>query len=195
MKSKEEIQLQIIAAAEDRFCHYGFGKTTMAEIAKDCQMSAANIYRFFESKKEILIGIALSNFIDTEKKLREILKKPDYTAAARLELFVITMLHCTHDLYANKPKINESCDVICQENFDLVFRHKEKKTAYIAEILAEGNRTNEFEVEDVLSTANTIIKGTALVQVPLFMTLYTYEQLEHDAKAIINLFICGIVKK
>ena len=49
MKSRQEIAEQIIAAAEKRFFYYGFGKTTMAEIASDCDMSPANIYRFFVS--------------------------------------------------------------------------------------------------------------------------------------------------
>ncbi len=42
---------KIMEAAMARFSYYGFGKTTMAEIAKDCGMSAANIYRFFENKR------------------------------------------------------------------------------------------------------------------------------------------------
>ncbi|GAV21360.1 bacterial regulatory proteins, TetR family [Mariprofundus micogutta] len=37
---------RIVAAARQRFSHYGYGKTTMAEIASDCQMSVGNLYRF-----------------------------------------------------------------------------------------------------------------------------------------------------
>ncbi|NOQ82264.1 MAG: TetR family transcriptional regulator, partial [Methylophaga sp.] len=35
---------QILSATEIRFSQYGYNKTTMAEIAKDCGMSAANLY-------------------------------------------------------------------------------------------------------------------------------------------------------
>ena len=44
----EEIRTQILDAAEARFRTYGFGKTTMAEIASDIDMSTANLYRYFE---------------------------------------------------------------------------------------------------------------------------------------------------
>ena len=49
----EEIQQLILTAAQERFSQFGFNKTTMAEIAKDCKMSASNIYRFFDNKLEI----------------------------------------------------------------------------------------------------------------------------------------------
>ena len=40
-KTVDEIKNQILDAAFARFGQYGLGKTTMAEIAKDCDMSAA----------------------------------------------------------------------------------------------------------------------------------------------------------
>ena len=54
----EEIQQRILHAAEERFQQYGYNKTTMAEIARDCDMSAANLYRYFENK--LAIGAALN---------------------------------------------------------------------------------------------------------------------------------------
>ena len=49
----ETISDTILAAAMRRFEQFGYSKTTMAEIAADCDMSAANIYRYFENKLEI----------------------------------------------------------------------------------------------------------------------------------------------
>ena len=40
----DETALRILEAASDRFLHYGYGKTTMSEIAKDCNMSTGNLY-------------------------------------------------------------------------------------------------------------------------------------------------------
>ena len=49
-----DVRSQIIEAANARFKHYGYGKTTMAEIAADSGMSAANLYRYFKNKQEII---------------------------------------------------------------------------------------------------------------------------------------------
>ena len=43
----------IIDAAIRRFSEYGYNKTTMAEIAEDAAMSAANLYRYFKNKQDI----------------------------------------------------------------------------------------------------------------------------------------------
>ena len=87
MKTQEEISRQILSAAEERFKHYGFNKTTMAEIAKDCDMSAANIYRFYDSKEEILAALVDGIFRQTEDLLREVISRPGISSAERLEAF------------------------------------------------------------------------------------------------------------
>ena len=48
---------QIILAAKERFLHYGYPKTTMAEVAADCNMSPGNLYRYFKGKLDIAIEI------------------------------------------------------------------------------------------------------------------------------------------
>ncbi len=44
---------QIIAAANEHFRHYGYNKTTVADLAKAIGLSTAYIYKFFESKRAI----------------------------------------------------------------------------------------------------------------------------------------------
>ncbi len=45
----DEVRERIVEAANARFSHYGFNKTTLAEIAGDCSMSTTNLYRYFEA--------------------------------------------------------------------------------------------------------------------------------------------------
>ena len=58
MNEKLDTREQILHAAMERIMHYGYAKTTMAEIARDCGMSAGNIYRFFASKIDIAEAMA-----------------------------------------------------------------------------------------------------------------------------------------
>ena len=44
---------EIVATAERLFRTLGYQKTTMADIAKELEMSSANVYRFFASKAEL----------------------------------------------------------------------------------------------------------------------------------------------
>ncbi|WP_131114813.1 TetR/AcrR family transcriptional regulator [Lichenihabitans psoromatis] len=51
-------QEMILGAAETCFVNAGFHRTTMQDIAKAAAMSPANIYRYFDSKQAVVIGIA-----------------------------------------------------------------------------------------------------------------------------------------
>ena len=48
----------IVEVAERHFKRYGYGKTTIVEIASDCAMSHANVYRFFRNKAELADAVA-----------------------------------------------------------------------------------------------------------------------------------------
>src|SRR5258707_12937766 len=50
---EHERREQIISAARDHFRHYGYSKTTVADLAKAIGLSTAYIYKFFDSKKAI----------------------------------------------------------------------------------------------------------------------------------------------
>ena len=53
MAEELQTQAEIISAARSRFRRFGYAKTSMQEIAEDCGMSAANIYRYYENKQAI----------------------------------------------------------------------------------------------------------------------------------------------
>ena len=50
MAEKDTVREKIVEAAKKRFSHFGYAKTTMAEVAADCEMSPGNLYRFFPGK-------------------------------------------------------------------------------------------------------------------------------------------------
>ena len=71
----EEISTRILDAAEARFRTYGFGKTTMAEIASDIDMSTANLYRYYENKLAIGAAMAGRCFCSREEVLNEVVAR------------------------------------------------------------------------------------------------------------------------
>jgi AcrR family transcriptional regulator len=50
---------KIVRAAEARFRHYGYEKTTVADIAKDLKVSTAYVYKFYESKLALNEAVAV----------------------------------------------------------------------------------------------------------------------------------------
>src|SRR6201999_2183477 len=62
MAEKDNIREQIVSAAKKRFSHFGYAKTTMAEVATDCAMSPGNLYRLFPGKLDIAEAIATEDY-------------------------------------------------------------------------------------------------------------------------------------
>ena len=188
----EEINSLILDKAVDRFIRYGFGKTTMVEIAKDCGMSAGNLYRYFESKFDIGVGVAQLYICKAEQILRDVLKRPGLSPSQRLEAFVLEKLRFMHSQIIEQPNVQDLVDYILDDRWDLVERHRDVQNSLMAEILSEGNRTGEFNVSDVVHTANAIYALTTKFRLPHFIKNVTLEGLEQEAKAGVDLMIRGI---
>ncbi len=192
MDEREQTQKKIMDAAKARFRQYGFNKTTMVEIAKDCGMSAANIYRFFEGKNDIATEMAKDFFRDTEDALREVILRPNLTPVERLRLFTWQALQCNHSMYNEEPKIGEVVDFISEKRYDLIDRHVDTIISLIAEILAEGNRNGIFGVKDIVSTGEIFLKATLLFHCPYLMERHTFAELENYCELVVNLLVRGL---
>jgi len=188
----EEIKSLILDKAVDRFIRYGFGKTTMVEIAKDCGMSAGNLYRYFESKFDIGVGVAQLYICKAEQILRDVLKRPGLSPSQRLEAFVLEKLRFMHSQIIEQPNVQDLVDYILDDRWDLVEAHRDVQNSLMSEILSEGNRTGEFNVSDVVHTANAIYAMTTKFRLPHFIKNVTLEGLEQEAKAAVDLMIRGL---
>jgi AcrR family transcriptional regulator len=190
-----EVRRQILDAAEQRFRTYGYRKTTMAEIAEDTRMSAANLYRYFESKEDIAASCAQRCLGERLELLREVIRAPGLQASERLERFVLTMLRYTYEQTHHQRKINELVESIALERPAIAHQKNEAERALIAEILAQGNASGELDVLDIIATAQVVHASLALFSEPVFMPLYSLEELEQSARGVASLLVRGLGRR
>src|SRR6267142_2833486 len=114
---------RILVVAERLFREIGYQKTTVADIAKVLRMSPANVYRYFDSKKAIHEGVA-----------RELMKTINRMNAER---------------YVGNSKLHEMVENAMQESWQVCVAHMEQITGTIAEVIASGAASGEFEAPDV----------------------------------------------
>jgi AcrR family transcriptional regulator len=194
-QEKTETREQILEAARERFRQFGYGKTTMAEIAGDCRMSAANLYRFFENKHDIGAALACSCLADDEARLKETLKRPGLNAAQRLEAFILETLHYTYEQWQEQPRIGELVQAVISMRADLVQQHQQAKTRLLAELLRAGNESGEFDVPDPEHIAGTILVAIIALDVPFFLGMYSKDQLETIGHDVAALILKGLLKR
>ncbi len=188
-------RLLILEAAEKRYREIGYGKTTMAEIADDVGMSAANLYRYFKNKNEIGCACAKRCMGERIDRLRVVVRKPGLTSVDRLREYVQESLTYSYENAGTDQKINELVQKILNERKDLVHEKVETEIGLIAEILAQGNSSGEFSVHEVFVTARNIQTAIIMFNVPTFLGLYPFEEFQEMADGVVDLMLTGLIPR
>ena len=185
---------RILEAANARFRQYGYSKTTMNEISADCDMSAANIYRFFENKQGIGAILVGRHFTEEAEKLREIVRRRGQ-ASVRLKDFAFALLEHNYSRTADQPKISELVQMICTERFDVLDLHVRTKRSLLAELLATGNASGEFDVADCDESAATVSAALIMFDFPPLMKRNSLGELRDRAEKVVELLLQGLKKR
>ncbi len=191
----DELRQQILSAAEQRFRQYGYNKTTMAEIATDCTMSAANLYRYFENKLDIGANLACQCLDNEITTLKSIVNEQQLSVTARLRRFVMANLQLTHGQWSDTPRINEMVMAICNERMDIVDQHFHKKHALMVDLLTQGHMQDVFDIADSETTADAVLTACTLFNVPMLMPLYSLDVFEDKATKLVDLLLKGLLKR
>lgn len=191
-ETTETIKNDILDKAFARFGHYGFGKTTMAEIAKDCDMSAGNLYRYFVNKKEIGAGCARRCMQQKLELVREIVRNNKLNPDSKLKRFALDVLNYMHQQFSDQPALMELVDFISRERWDIVQQYMEQERSLLSEILSEGNRSAEYKVADVMETSKWIQASLIKFISPRYMDAFSLEELQREATGVTVLLTQGL---
>jgi AcrR family transcriptional regulator len=193
--SSDDVQQQILDAASERFTQYGYNKTTMAEIAKDCGMSAANLYRHFENKLDIGANLACSCLTTKTSAIHTVVQQKDTPASKRLQDIILSNLNYTYGQWSENPRMNEMVNAICGARMDIVDDYRLNEHTLLVELLEDGITKGEFVIDDIDDTAYAITAAITMFNTPLLMSIYTLEEFTSKANSVIKLLLNGILKK
>lgn len=188
----DEVCERIIEAAEERFTHYGYGKTTMAELARDCDMSSGNLYRFFPSKLDIAEEICRRASIQSADALTAILDSPGMTAAERLKEFLFQDLRTTFHALEKNHRIVEMAQLITAERPEFHNEGLKRERDVLAGILTMGRDAGEFEVANPDFTAEMIQAATLKFSYPQLFSRLSLEKLELELDGVYQLIVRGL---
>ena len=142
-----DVRERILVTAERLFREVGYQKTTVADIARALRMSPANVYRFFDSKKSINLGVARRLMGQVEAQSQAIAEAPG-NAAKRLRDLLTSIHRMNSARYVADAKMHEMVAVAMEENWDVCRPHMECITGIIAKVIADGMVAGEFHVCD-----------------------------------------------
>lgn len=162
----DETRNRILSEAERLFRHYGYAKTTVADIADACRMSSANVYRFFASKSQINEAICDRIISDIEAKLHRIAIAQS-PASQRLQQFIELAARHAAETYVHDKKVHDMVVVAMEEQWGSIKRHLQARTGMVADIIASGISSGEFRAQDPFRAAKCVHAALAAYSHPV----------------------------
>ncbi|MBD9375044.1 TetR/AcrR family transcriptional regulator [Rhizobium sp. ARZ01] len=157
----ENVQ-RILDAAERLFRHYGYTKTNVADIARDLQMSPANIYRFFSSKSEIHQALARRMLQAQYEVLAGNAARP-LSASDRLRDHLLLQNRMTVETMMDEEKVHEMVLVAMDQQWSVIQEHLVDLRKLVQGLIEQGIAAGEFREQNPVVAAECFINcGAAL---------------------------------
>lgn len=187
----DETARQILNAASRRFLHYGYKKTTMSEIAEDCNMSTGNLYRYFPSKLDIAESFVAVLRRDHIARLRKVLERTELTPARKLREFFVKKFELSYERFHDKPKVFELSSSLLQERPKVALEWEAAEGRVLAEILLQGDQEGSFAIDDAPQTAKILQDAAYRFTSPAVFLEGEFEELAAELNGVIDLVIDG----
>ncbi len=192
MDEKAQTRERILHAAMTRIKHYGYGKTTMAEIAADCGMSPGNIYRFFEAKIDIAEAMARRHYSEQQAESAAIARRRDLTPDQRLREIFIKRMRDNYVLVEENAKILEVAQVLTTERPIFSNEQLAHERVFLAALLEEGAQQGVFIKGDYEFIAEMLQSATAKFSFPQLFSQLTLAKLERELAGVLDLMLNGL---
>lgn len=192
MAEKDTIREQIVQAAKKRFSHFGYAKTTMAEVATDCAMSPGNLYRFYPGKLDIAEAIATEDYSKHLEHMRKLAVTPAKDARQRLHDLLFEELRRTYHKLEKDPRAYEMALVISRERPEFANWMLREERKILVELMDEAERRGEFVPENKEFTAEMIQAATMKFRYPQLWSKLTLPKLERELEGVIALLLNGL---
>ena len=192
MDREDGIRDAILSAADGRIARFGYRRTTIADIARDCGLSPARIYTFFSGKLELAAAIerredaALAASMDREAHRH----KGRYGAALRALL--LREVRATHRRFAAKPGAVDLSRRLSEGRPGHDPEALERRRAVLAGLLAQANEAGEFAVRDPHDMAGVIQSATARFRDPAVAVRCEIRALVREAEGVVELILDGL---
>jgi len=192
MDEKAATRDRILEAAMNRIKHYGYGKTTMAEIAADCDMSPGNIYRFFEAKIDIAEAMARKHYAAEFAATSAIARRKDLPADRKLKEMMLRQMRQNYRMFEDNAKILEVAEVLSRERPLFFNELMAQERVLFRAVLEDGVEAGLFRIDDPEFTAEMIQSATMKFSLPQLFSKLSLPKLERELDGVLTLIFNGL---
>ena len=141
---EHSIRHQIIEAAGEHFSHYGYGKTTVSDLAKAIGFSKAYIYKFFDSKQAIGEAICTNTLSAIVAAVEQAVAGAP-TPTEQFRRMFKSLVTMGASLFFNDRKLYDIAAYACAEQWPSARAYSQRVSEILMAVVREGRETGEFE--------------------------------------------------
>jgi AcrR family transcriptional regulator len=138
---------RILQETERLLGSFGHNKIRVADVADACGFSAANVYRYFSSRRGILDTLASHYLREAERIALACAICSGASARDRLRGFLTGLNTALISLSDSEPQLGELLADAAAERWSCYSRHDARVVRRIAKILSDASASGEFRLE------------------------------------------------
>ncbi|EJL05298.1 MULTISPECIES: TetR/AcrR family transcriptional regulator [Pseudomonas] len=188
-----DIRDQIVAAAHEHFSQYGFGKTTVSDLARAIGFSKAYIYKFFDSKQAIGEAICTNCLAQIVAAVEQAINEEGISPTERFRRLVRTVITTGVDLFFNDRKLYDIAAFSVSERWPSSRNYDAKIKGFVTQILREGRELGEFERRTPLDETVEAIHLTLRPFVNPLLLQYNLDYVEVAPTLTTNLILRSLM--
>ncbi|MEO1041050.1 MAG: TetR/AcrR family transcriptional regulator [Pseudomonadota bacterium] len=146
--SETETRDLILDEAGRLFTEIGYDKTTVADIARACGFSSANVHRVFGTKSRINRAMAKRKLQGQLADARRIAFSEE-SAAMQLAAFYRSVHRMTLNTFTERRRVHHMVTAAIEERWEEVAEYRMGLLETVREIVQNGVAQDEFTVHDV----------------------------------------------
>jgi len=183
---------QILDCAEKLLAHYGPGKTTIGDIAREAGIGIGSVYLEFGSKDEIIGELA-------ERRHRRVLEAMRKAAAhgSYAERLARALEARIQALFELSTQGMHACDLVFCKSTPVKIaygRFREDEMKFVAELLRDGTQAGELDVKQPKRVAELVQRAYATFSPP-----WLFEQDRREVlsciRALNELLLTGMLRR
>lgn len=155
-RADHALREQIVNAANEHFAHFGYGKTTVNDLAKSIGISKGYIYKFFESKQAIGEAICV-HYLEKVSAAGADAVAGGGTSSEKLKRFFRALVDKNTEMFFVERRLYEIASYSIAENWPSSQAHAQKLQNMLRSLIVEGRESGEFEKKTPLDEMCRVI--------------------------------------
>jgi len=172
-RKKLKTQAAIVESAKRLFLSEGYAKTTMNDIAFDCDVGVGTLYNYYKSKAELLIEIFRADLPDLSVKVGEIQKNNSLHLRKKLHrtlsLFMDVFHQFPRSFYRELFAVISGQSENDREMFRGLFDVDQQSMSLVSEILEDGKKAGDLREDYAIDTSASLIYSAMVAQIMMFL--------------------------